>query len=92
MGPAHIDILSKDHWYVAQTNDDHWLGVCTIRCTYVRESLDKIGRENVDPEQLRNIMLQWPSNNQHSIYNTLMIPEKGFFEAQTIENDKPAPI
>jgi N-acylethanolamine-hydrolysing acid amidase len=74
MGPAHIDLLTPDNWYVAQTNDDHWTGVCTIRCQYVRESMDAIGRDNITPEKLRNILLQWPSNNEHSIYNALMIP------------------
>jgi len=54
--------------------------------------MDKIGRENIKPEDLRQILLQWPSNNEHSIYNTLIIPSQGFFEAQTIANDKPAPI
>jgi len=92
MGPAHIEMLSKSNWYVVQTNDDHWTGVCTIRCSYAKETLDNIGRDNVTPDNLRALMLEWPSNNQHSIYNTLMIPEKAFFEVQTIANDKPAPI
>lgn len=91
-GPAHIDQLSEENWYVSQTNDDHWKGICNIRCSYVKDSLDAIGRDNITPEQLRNILLQWPSNNEHSIYNTLMIPSKSFFETQNIENDKPAPI
>ena len=92
LGPAHIDSLSKDNWYVSQTNDDHWTGICTIRCSYVKDSLNQIGRENITAEKLRNILLQWPSNNQHSIYNTLIVPGQSFFEVQTISNDQPAPI
>jgi hypothetical protein len=42
--------------------------------------MDAIGRNDITPEKLRNILLQWPSNNEHSIYNALMIPSKGFFE------------
>lgn len=91
-GAAHIDLLTKDNWYVSQTNDDHWTGVCTLRCQYVRDSMNAIGRDNITPEDVRHILLQWPSNNQHSIYNTLAIPGQGFFEVQTIANDKPAPI
>jgi len=62
-GAAHIDLLTKDNWYVAQTNDDHWTGICTIRCQYVRDSMNAIGRDNIKPEDLRQILLQWPSNN-----------------------------
>ena len=90
-GPAHIDLLSKENWYIVQTNDDHWTGACNLRCSYVKDSLNKIGRSAVHQEDLRNILLQWPSNNAHSIYNTLITPKDRFFEVQTIANDKPAP-
>jgi N-acylethanolamine-hydrolysing acid amidase len=50
MGPVNIDLLSPDNWYIAQTNDDHWTGVCTIRCQYVRDSMDAIGRDKITPE------------------------------------------
>ena len=91
-GPAHIEILSKDQWYIAQTNDDHWTGVCTLRCSYVHESMDKIGSENITPEKLVNILSAWPSNNEHSIYNALMINALDVFDAKLIANDQPAPI
>lgn len=56
-GAAHIDLLTKDNWYVAQTNDDHWTGICTLRCQYVRDSMNAIGRDNIKPEDLRQILL-----------------------------------
>jgi hypothetical protein len=92
LAPAHIDYLTPDNWYVSQANDDHWTGVCNIRCQWVKDNMDAIGRDNITPEKLTNILLQWPSNNQHSIYNTMMIPAQGVFSLQTIENDQPAPI
>jgi N-acylethanolamine-hydrolysing acid amidase len=73
IGPAHIELLSADQWYIVQTNDDHWTGVCTIRCSYVKEGMDKIGRDNFTADQLVYMLKQWPSNNDHSIYNALMI-------------------
>ncbi len=45
MGPAHIDYLTPENWYVTQTNNYHWTGVCTIRCQYFRDSMDALGRE-----------------------------------------------
>lgn len=90
MGPAHIDMLSSERWYVAQTNDDHWTGVCTLRCTYVHENLDKMGREGFNGEALVNVLSQWPSNNAKSIYNVLMINERAYFDSQLIANEKPA--
>lgn len=91
-GVAHVEILNEDQWYIVQTNDDHWTGICTIRCSYVKISLDTLGRENVTGEKLVDILSQWPSNNMHSIYNVLMLNEKKMFDAKLIENDKPAPI
>ena len=85
-------MLSKEQWYIVQTNDDHWTGVCTIRCSYVKDTLNKIGHANFTGEALVNILTQWPSNNEHSIYNVLMINSQNVFDAQLIENDKPAPI
>jgi hypothetical protein len=46
-GVAHIDMLSENNWFVSQTNDDHWTGVCTIRCSYVRETMASIGQANI---------------------------------------------
>jgi len=31
-GTAHVEMLSEENWYVAQTNDDHFTGVCQGRC------------------------------------------------------------
>jgi hypothetical protein len=91
-GVAHIDMISDNRWFVSQTNDDHWTGVCTIRCSYVRETMASIGQANITGDAMVNMLKQWPSNNEHSIYNVLMINADQVFDAQLIENDKPAPI
>ena len=91
-GVAHIDMLSENNWFVSQTNDDHWTGVCTIRCSYVRDTMNSIGQANINGEAMVNMLKEWPSNNEHSIYNTLMINSEQIFETQLIANDKPAPI
>lgn len=91
-GVAHVDMISDQRWFVSQTNDDHWTGVCTIRCSYVRETMASIGQANITGEAMVNMLKQWPSNNEHSIYNVLMINADQVFDAQLIENDKPAPI
>jgi len=31
-GVAHFDRLNETRWYVLQTNDDTWTGVCQERC------------------------------------------------------------
>jgi hypothetical protein len=91
-GVAHIDMLSEENWYVAQTNDDHWTGVCTIRCQYVHQTMDSIGAANITADKMVDMLKQWPSNNEHSIYNVLMINSQNVYNSQLIANDKPAPI
>ena len=45
-GPANVEELTSDGsiWYLSQTNDDHWKGICTQRCQYPREALPQLGR------------------------------------------------
>jgi hypothetical protein len=31
-GPAHIDKLSDERWYIFLANEDHYLGQCNTRC------------------------------------------------------------
>jgi hypothetical protein len=65
---AHVDFLSKERWYVAQTNDDHWTGKCTQRCKYVHDSMDDIGRHAFKSTDLFDIHSEYPSNNAKSIF------------------------
>lgn len=51
-----------------------------------------IGQANITGAAMVDMLKAWPSNNEHSIYNVLMINSEQVFDAQLIENDKPAPI
>ena len=92
-GPAHVDELTSNGtvWFLSQTNDDHWKGICTERCQYPREALPALGRENLTPSNLINILKQYPSNNKYSIYNVLMMPSKSsddsIYLTELISND-----
>ena len=88
---AHVDQLSENRWYLLQTNDDHFKGVCTVRCEAANARIKKIGR-NITPAQLKDdVLLQYPNLNFHGIYNTLMIPGQSNFVVQTIFSDRPDP-
>lgn len=56
-GPAHIDQLTPDRWYVLQTNEDHWKGEGTTRYFTAVDRMNKIGRENVTPQRVREEVL-----------------------------------
>jgi len=90
-GPDHIEFLDENKWYIVQTNDDHWKGICNIRCSYVKDSLEYIGHDDFVSEDLFEILKKWPSNNVHSIYYSLMIPAKETFQSCLLDGDKPAP-
>jgi hypothetical protein len=72
------------------------MGICTQRCLYARESIEKIGQANVTEASLLAFMKDYPSNNKYSIYNTIMKPsmslKKSLYETSLIENDGDAII
>ena len=39
----HIEYLTDDKWFVLQTNDDHWTGICTTRCSVATQRIKAIG-------------------------------------------------
>jgi len=72
-GPAHIEQLSIDNWYVAQTNDDHFTGVCQNRCIAARAHLDGVGKDEISLERLfKDVMLVGPTMNSHTIFTAMM--------------------
>mmetsp|Transcript_30552 Transcript_30552/g.29980 ORF Transcript_30552/g.29980 Transcript_30552/m.29980 type:complete len:211 (-) Transcript_30552:42-674(-) len=81
-GSAHIEMLSEEKWYVAQTNDDHFMGACQGRCQTVHANLEALGKESLDRDSIRTeIMFKGPTLNDHSIFNAVMIPGEGYFDA-----------
>lgn len=83
--------MSEDKWFLSQTNDDHWTGVCTARCQASRSRISKIGQNKINPSTLREVLEVYPNLNEHGIYNTMMIPGKHTFNVENIESDLPDP-
>lgn len=54
--------------------------------------MDSIGAANITGDKMVDMLKQWPSNNEHSIYNALMINKLNSIDSQLIYNDQPAPI
>eukprot|EP00178_Gracilaria_changii_P006355 TRINITY_DN20958_c0_g1_i1.p2 TRINITY_DN20958_c0_g1~~TRINITY_DN20958_c0_g1_i1.p2 ORF type:complete len:130 (-),score=8.43 TRINITY_DN20958_c0_g1_i1:18-407(-) len=68
-GPAHIDTLSDDRWYLLQTNSDHWTGRCPGRCTVGNANMKKVGEDNMDLWKLRTEVLnEEPTYNKKTVY------------------------
>jgi hypothetical protein len=90
-GVAHVDQLSEEKWYLVQTNDDHWKGICKPRCSYVRSSLDAIGKANISDVKLVEVLSKWPSIHSHSIYNVLFLNKKQYLDTKFTQSDIPSP-
>eukprot|EP00347_Sterkiella_histriomuscorum_P010753 403375054 len=68
----NIEKLNDTNWYLAQTNQDHFAGICPIRCQKARERIDLIGNKTVSPQNLlEKVMTQWPNLNYQTIYNSV---------------------
>jgi len=67
-GVAHVDHLSKDNWYLVQTNRDHWDQGCNTRCAALTEHIEEIGHENFDLDALYNVLNMEPNLNEESLY------------------------
>lgn len=53
-GPANIRTLSDDTWFLVQTNDDHFAGVCQERCQVANANMNKLTPETINAEVLFN--------------------------------------
>lgn len=42
-GVANERVLDDDTWYLLQTNDDHFDGICQQRCVDGKANMEKIG-------------------------------------------------
>ena len=75
-----------------QTNDDHWTGVCTDRCSKANERIKAIGQAEMTPQRLRDeVLMLYPNANEHGIYNSLMIPSQKVDDVSFIVSDMPDP-
>ena len=53
-GVANLRQLDENNWYLIQTNDDHFSGVCQERCQDAIAHMDLIGQENINLDTLLN--------------------------------------
>ena len=68
-GSDNIRYLDEDNWYLVQTNDDHFAGVCLERCQDANTHMQAIGEENITIENLlEDVMLQSHTINVFTIW------------------------
>ena len=81
-GPIDTSLLTSQKWYLLQTNQDHFDGICPERCTEGRKLLDTLGQANFNvTSAFTSVLDQAPLLNAASTYTALMIPETGHFQA-----------
>jgi len=81
-GTAHIDQLSDERWYIAQTNDDHWTGVCVDRCISANANMQKVGQKEMSLERLKfDVLFQEPNYNELTLYQSMMVPSQHIFSS-----------
>jgi len=89
-GPANIDLLSDDTWFIAQTNDDKFAGVCQTRCQAAHDNINKIGRDAISEERLMDeVILVGPTLNKMTIFSSLLIPTDKRFDTLWVDSDYP---
>lgn len=89
-GVANIRQLDDDHWYVAQTNDDHFAGVCQQRCVDANNHMQSIGAADIDENNLlEQVMLQSHTFNYYTIYTNIMSPADDYFASYGFDTDMP---
>mmetsp|Transcript_38497 Transcript_38497/g.28336 ORF Transcript_38497/g.28336 Transcript_38497/m.28336 type:complete len:144 (+) Transcript_38497:676-1107(+) len=89
-GVAFTARLSDDDWYIVQTNDDHFAGVCQQRCVDANEHMKQIGPENISLETLlEDVILQSHNFNKFTIYTTMFSTSENYFRAYGFDTDMP---
>lgn len=82
-GAANVTFISEEHWYVVQTNDDHFDGICRERCVSAKANFELLGREAMTADTAFNqVLMVSPNLNINSIYGVKMVPKTGVFEVQ----------
>jgi hypothetical protein len=84
-GAANITTLDENHWYLVQTNQDHFAGDCPTRCQAAHANFEKLGRASLTIDRMYNEVLHvWPNLNQLSIHSSIMVPSDGNFKSQPV--------
>jgi hypothetical protein len=89
-GVANVRTLDADHWYLLQTNDDHFSGVCQQRCLDGIEHIEALGKDGITLDNLlTDVILQSHTFNKFTIYTTMFTPAEGIFNAYGFDTDMP---
>eukprot|EP00349_Pseudokeronopsis_sp_Brazil_P005596 CAMPEP_0202959456 /NCGR_PEP_ID=MMETSP1396-20130829/3633_1 /ASSEMBLY_ACC=CAM_ASM_000872 /TAXON_ID= /ORGANISM="Pseudokeronopsis sp., Strain Brazil" /LENGTH=366 /DNA_ID=CAMNT_0049678015 /DNA_START=18 /DNA_END=1115 /DNA_ORIENTATION=+ len=89
-GVAATAWLDEDNWYIVQTNDDHFAGVCQERCMDAHEHMRNIGEENISVDRLlKDVILQSHNFNYYTIYTTMYNVAEDYSEAYGFDTDMP---
>lgn len=84
-GAVNITTLDEDHWYLVQTNQDHFSGDCPTRCQTARANFEKLGLDNLSVDRMYNEVLDvYPNLNHLSIHSSIMIPSQGTIKSQLV--------
>jgi hypothetical protein len=89
-GADNIRVLDEDNWYLVQTNDDHFNGVCQTRCQDAIEHMELIGKDNISYENLlTDVILQPHTLNSFTILTMMTSPSEGKYNAYGFDSDTP---
>lgn len=81
IGFANIANLTDTQWYLVQTNDDHFTGVCRERCTAARANFDKLTQAALTVQSAYDtVLMVEPNLNFGTIYAVKMSPSSGRFD------------
>jgi len=57
-GIENLRQLDENNWYLVQTNDDHFSGVCQQRCVDAIAHMEALGKEGINQDVLlKEVML-----------------------------------
>eukprot|EP00350_Pseudokeronopsis_sp_OXSARD2_P013931 CAMPEP_0170542488 /NCGR_PEP_ID=MMETSP0211-20121228/1888_1 /TAXON_ID=311385 /ORGANISM="Pseudokeronopsis sp., Strain OXSARD2" /LENGTH=309 /DNA_ID=CAMNT_0010845559 /DNA_START=196 /DNA_END=1125 /DNA_ORIENTATION=- len=89
-GIAAINRIDEHKWYLVQTNDDHFDGICQQRCIDAHQHMKDVGEENISlTTLLEDVILQSHNFNWWTIYTTMFNVKDDYFEAYGFDTDMP---
>ena len=73
-------------WYIAQTNDDHWLPPKDIRREAANEHMNRTTPGALGADFMWSVMSAYPTQNSGTTYTTVMSPDTQFYRSETRNN------
>ncbi len=56
-GVANVRVLDDKNWFLLQTNDDHFDGICLQRCVDGNANMNLVGKDGINMDRLLNEVL-----------------------------------